>query len=56
MILQSDLALEKYWVPQSGYFRLATVVALGMDIIYGKILYCHGFAEGNMDRKISTLD
>ena len=44
---QSDLLLDKYWVTQSGYFRLATTVALGMDITDGKLLYCHGVAEGN---------
>ena len=52
---QYDLALEKYWVTQSGYFRLANTVSLGMGITYGKLLYCHGFAEGNLDMKISTL-
>ena len=53
---QSDLSLEKYWVTQSGYFRLATTVALGMGITDGKLLYCHGVAEGNEDKKISTLE
>ena len=53
---QSDLALEKYWVTQSGYFILATTVALGMGITDGKLLYFHGVAEGNMDKKISTLE
>ena len=53
---QSDLSLEKYWVTQSGYFRLATTVALGMGITDGKLLYCHGVAEGNVGRKISTLE
>ena len=53
---QSDIALAQYWVIQSGYFRLATAVAWGMGVTDGKLLYCHGFAEGNMDRKISTLD
>ena len=43
---QSNLSLEKYRVTQSGYFRLATTVALGMDITDGKLLYCHGVAEG----------
>ena len=27
-----------------------------MGITYEKLLYCHGVAEGNMDKKISTLD
>ena len=49
---QSDLAIEKYWVTQSVHFRLATTVALGIDIIDGYLLYCHGVAEGNVDKKI----
>ena len=53
---KSDIALEKYWVTQSGYFRLATTVALGMGITYGKLLFCHGFSEGNVDNKISMRD
>ena len=35
---QSDLALEKYWVTQSGYFRLATTVVLGMGITDRKLI------------------
>ena len=31
---------------------LATTVALGMGITYGKILYWNGAAEGNVDKKI----
>ena len=27
-----------------------------MGITYGKLLYCHGVAEGNVDKKISTLE
>ena len=53
---QSDISLEKYWVTHSGYFRLATTVALGMGITDGKILYYHGVAQGNEDKKISTLE
>ena len=53
---QSDLALEKYWVTQSGYFRLATKLSLGMSITYGKILFYHGISEGNFDKKNSTRD
>ena len=53
---QSDISLDKYWVTQSGYFRLVTTVALGMGITYGKLLYCRGVAEGNEDKKISTLE
>ena len=40
-----------YWL-----FRLATTVELGMGITYGKLLYCHGVADGNVDKKISTLE
>ena len=53
---QSDLSLEKYWVTQSGHFRISTRVALGVGITYGELLYCHGVSEGNMDKKISTLE
>ena len=53
---QYDIELDKYWVTQNGHFRLETKVALGMGIKYGKILYCHGIADGNMDKKISTLE
>ena len=53
---RSDLALEKYWVTQSSYFRLATTVALGMGITDGKLLYCHSDVEGNFYKKISTLE
>ena len=55
-MLKSDLALEKYWVTQSVYFRLETTMALGMGITNGKLLYCHGVSEVNVDREISTLD
>ena len=37
-----DLALDKYLVTQSGYFRLATTVALGICIADVKLLFCHG--------------
>ena len=53
---KSDIELEKYWATQSGYFRLASTVTLGMGIVDGKLLYCHGVAEGNVYKKISTLD
>ena len=53
---QSDISLDKYWVTQSGYFRLSTTVTFGMDVTDGKLLYCHGVAEGNVDRNISTLE
>ena len=49
-MLQSYLELDKYWVTQRGYFRLATTVALGMGITDVQILFCHGFSEGNVDK------
>ena len=48
---QSEIDLEKCWVTHSGYFRLATIVALGMEITNGKILFCHGIKEGSVDKK-----
>ena len=39
---QSDIALEKYWATQSGYFRLATIVALGIGITNAKLLLYNG--------------
>ena len=53
---QSYPALDKYGVTYNGYFRLATTVVLGMGITYGKLLYCHGVTEVNVDKKLSTLD
>ena len=53
---QSDLALVKYWVTQSGLLSLATTVALCMGVTDGKLIYCHGVAEGNVYRKKSTLE
>ena len=53
---QSDIVLEKYWVTQSGYFRIATIVALCMGIADGKLIYCHDVSERNVDKKISTLE
>ena len=49
---QYDLALDKYWATQSGYFILATIVSLGMGITDGKLLYYNGVAEVNFDKKI----
>ena len=53
---QYDLALEKYWVTYSGYFRLETTVSLSMVITYGKLICCHGVSEVNVGRKVSTLE
>ena len=53
---QSDPSLEKYWVTQSGRFRLSTTVALGIDITDGKLQFFHGISEGSVDKKISTIE
>ena len=50
---QSEQVLDKYWVTQSGYFILATTVALGMGITDAKLLFCHGISDQSRDRKIS---
>ena len=55
-IQKSDLALDKYWVTQSGYFILATAVALGMGVTYGKLLFCHGISDGSVEKKISKRE
>ena len=41
----SDLLVDKYWVSQSGYFRLATTFTLDMGIAYEKILFCNIISE-----------
>ena len=46
---QYDIALDKYRVTQSDYFRLATTVTLGIGITDGNILYFRGVSEGNVD-------
>ena len=46
-----DLALEKYWVTQSGYFRLTTTVVLGMGITYKNIIFFMVFKRKTGKRK-----
>ena len=41
---QYDLALEKYWITQSDYFRYATIVVLGMGVKYENLLLCHSIS------------
>ena len=53
---QFDLALEKYWVTYSGYFRLATTVTLGVRITDVNLLFCHGILEESVDKGISTRE
>ena len=53
---QSDIAVEKYWATQSGYFRLSTTVTLDMNIADRKILFCHGIPEEIVEKKVSTRE
>ena len=53
MIRKSDLALDKYWVTQSGYYRLATTVSLGMGNTDTELLLWHGISDQNNDKKSS---
>ena len=41
---------------QSGYFSFATKVALGVGIIDGKILFCHGISDKTKEKMISIRD
>ena len=51
-IIQSNLAIEKYRVAQSGYFRLSNTVELGMGISDWKLLFCNGISEQIKDNDI----
>ena len=52
---RSDIALYKYWLTQSVYFRLSTIVTLGMVITDGKLLFCHGISEGSVGNEFSMI-
>ena len=52
MMRQYDPSLEKFRVTQTGHFRLATTVALGMGITYGKLLFYHVILEVSVEKKI----
>ena len=41
MMWQYYISIYKYWVTQSGYFIILTIVPLGMGITYGKLLLCY---------------
>ena len=47
-----DIALDKYWVTQSGYLRLVTTVSLDMGITDGKLLLYHVTSEQRRNKKI----
>ena len=48
---QSDTELDKYWVTQSGYFRLSTTVALCMGIADGSSYSVMAFQRKIWTRK-----
>ena len=52
---QYDLEIDKYWMTQSGYFRLATTVKFGMNIVDAKLLLCHGVPDQIKDKKIPMI-
>ena len=49
-MMKSDPSLEKYWVKQSGYFRLETTMSVDMEITDEKIFSCHGILEHSRER------
>ena len=54
-MFQYDLEIDKYWVAQRGYFRLATMVVLGEGITYGKFIFCNGISKQIRDKKFSKI-
>ena len=52
----SDLVLDKYWLTQSGYFRLETTFDLGMGITDWKLLFCHVISDKIKDNTFSTRE
>ena len=52
----SDLALEKYWVIQGGYFILVNTVSLVMGITYGRLLFRCGISDQIRYKKISMIE
>ena len=52
MIWRSDLALEKYWVTKSGYFRLATTAALVVGISDGELLLYQIISDQSKENNI----
>ena len=56
MIRMSEISLYKYWVKNSGCFRLVTRVVLGTGITYGKLPLCRVISEKRKANKISMRD
>ena len=55
-LYQSYLALDKYWVTESGYFRPVATVELGVGITDGKLFFCRNISELSRYRKVTTRD
>ena len=55
-IRKSDLALNKYWATQGGYFRLTNTVELGMVITDENLLLCHVVSEKSKENTISMRE
>ena len=53
---QSDIAIEKYCLTQSGHFRFSNTVALGIGITDGKLLFCHCISHQIKDKAISMRE
>ena len=49
---QYYLALEKWWVPQCGWMRLCTTVAMGMTITNFRKLFCYGVKRDHYEKLI----
>ena len=45
-----DLAIDKYWVTHSVYFRLATILLLGIRITDSELLSCNGIIEKSVHK------
>ena len=53
---QLDLALGKYWVTQSVYFRFENTVELGMGIADANILFYHSISYQSREKKNSVRE
>ena len=56
MIWQSDILLGKYWVTQSGYFRLAATVKMVIVIIDVKLRFFNGVSDQSKYKIISMIE
>ena len=54
--IQSDMALEKWWVTQCGRIQLCTTVSMGMTINNCWKLFCYGFKRYHYEKLISIKE